>query len=97
MILIHTLWFEFEVVNERPFSHEITYMFKNCLGLEITEINPVEKDIIGLGFHNVSRIKATQMWFDNVSHIPQPFGDPRPIAHFGYDNSSFSGYLKYII
>jgi len=85
------LWFEFEVVNKIPYSDEITHMFKNLVGLNITTIGIIEKDLIGLGLHNVSQISATQMWFDSVSYMPYPFGGPKPIAHFGYDNSTMTG------
>ncbi|MFX1313151.1 MAG: hypothetical protein ACFFHD_11145, partial [Promethearchaeota archaeon] len=85
------LWFEFTVMNKIPNSDEITHLLKNLIGLNISKIDRTEKNLIGLGPHNVSQINATQIWFDNVFNIPHPFGDPRTIASFGFDNSSFSG------
>lgn len=79
------LYWEVEVIITNVSSGEVTQMFKDIWIFNITTIENVTID--WLGVHEFSQVNATQCFYNVTEDIIEPYGPPSEFAIFGYNNS----------
>jgi len=79
------LYWEAEVIITNVSSGEVTQMFKDIWIYNITTIENVTLD--WLGVHEFSQVNATQCFYNLTEDTIEPYGPPSEFALFGYNNS----------
>lgn len=80
-------WFEYEVIDINESTGDTIHMFKNIHGFEITGFDISRVNIPWRGSYNLSRVNATDIYYDLNNKTVQSSGQIHPIAHFGYNNT----------
>ena len=79
------IYFEVEVVLTNVSSGDVTMMFKDIWIFNITSIENVTID--WLGINDFSLVNATQCYYNVSQDALEPYGPPSEFAMFGYNSS----------
>ena len=79
------LYWEIEIVMTNASSGEVTMMFRDIFIYNITYIENVTIDYLGL--NEFSRVNAAQCYYNLTTDELEPYGSPEEFALFGYNNS----------
>ncbi|MFX0047918.1 MAG: hypothetical protein ACFE8G_07090 [Candidatus Hermodarchaeota archaeon] len=79
------LYWEVEVILTNESSGEITMMFKDIWIFNITSIENVTIDWLGLNYF--SQVNATQCYYNVTEGVLKPYSPPSEFALFGYNSS----------
>jgi hypothetical protein len=79
------LYWEVEFITTNASSGEVTMMFKDIWIYNITSIENVTIDYLGV--NEFSQVNATQCYYNLTTDEIEPYVDPSEFALFGYNNS----------
>ncbi len=79
------LYWEVEIITTNASSGEVTMMFKDVWIYNITSIENVTIDYLGV--NDFSQVNATQCYYNLTTDEIDPYDDPSEFALFGYNNS----------
>jgi len=78
-------YWEVEIITTNASSGEVTMMFKDIWIYNITSIQNVTIDYLGV--NEFSLVNATQCYYNLTTDEIEPYDDPSEFALFGYNNS----------